>query len=234
MVTAAAFHAAPTRVLCLGVGGGAIPRVLRKVFPSATVDAVDIDEEVLWTARTWFGLDADDGIRLYAEEARDFVRCASAKGLRWDVVIVDVFDHQYIPAHLMTVEFLRELGNVVADDGLIVSNHFAVGRLRDLESRTCAEAFGSFLEFPSENTSRVVVAHHGAMPQIDVIHANLRSHADSLNRAGVAPERAVSRLRVAGGWPEDTVPLTDATGQCPDLAQLLKQASADAFATLSP
>jgi len=65
---------------------------------------------------------------------------------------------------------------------------------------TCAEAFGSFLEFPSENTSCVVVAHHGAMPQIDVIHANLRSHADSLNRAGVAPERAVSRLRVAGSF----------------------------------
>lgn len=162
------------------------------------------------------------------------MRCAHAKGLRWDVVVVDVFDHLYVPTHLMTVEFLRELRSVMAHDGLIVSNVFSEGRLRDLESRTYAEAFGSFLEFSSNSTNRVIVAYQTAMPRNDDIHANLRGHADNLTRVGIDVEKAMSGIRLATGWPEDTLPLTDETHQCPDLARLRLQAAADAIAAASP
>src|SRR5258706_5474878 len=145
LIAAVALHGAPTRVLCLGVGGGSVPMAVREVFPTARVDAVDIDDEVIRIARDWFGLSGDDGLlRLHTADARSFVRRACAQGQRWDVILQDTYDRHYIPPHLMTAEFFRELGAVLDAGGLAATNSFAHGHFHDRELATHAEAFVDF------------------------------------------------------------------------------------------
>ena len=55
--------------------------------------------------------------------------------------MLDAFDGEYIPEHLMTVEFL-EMRDLLSDDGVLVANTFASSKLYDYESATYAEAFG--------------------------------------------------------------------------------------------
>mmetsp|Transcript_15069 Transcript_15069/g.35825 ORF Transcript_15069/g.35825 Transcript_15069/m.35825 type:complete len:358 (-) Transcript_15069:162-1235(-) len=48
--------AAPVRMLCLGLGGGALPSWLARAFPSACVHVAELHAELLPIARTYFGL----------------------------------------------------------------------------------------------------------------------------------------------------------------------------------
>ena len=46
----------PNRVLIIGLGGGALPILIRHYFPSVIVDVVEIDETVIAVAVDLFGL----------------------------------------------------------------------------------------------------------------------------------------------------------------------------------
>jgi spermidine synthase len=228
LVAAAAIHGVPTRVLCLGVGGGAIPMAVREAFPATTVDAVDIDADVIGIARDWFGLAGnDDGglLRVHTADARDFLRRACAEGRRWDVILQDVFDQHYIPAHLMTVEFYRELTAVLDEGGLVAINSFAQGQLYERELATYAEVFGGLFEISAGDHNRVVVAYPMAMPGDTGIYTNLRSHGDGLMRVGISVEAMAAQFRPAPWPPEDIRPLTDEDRRCSNLARLRRSAA---------
>src|SRR5690349_204935 len=46
----------PRRILVVGVGGGTLPTFLRRHYPDAAIDAVDIDPDVVQVAKAYFGL----------------------------------------------------------------------------------------------------------------------------------------------------------------------------------
>ena len=45
----------PRRMLVIGIGGGSLPMFLQHHFPSAAIDAVDIDSDVIDAAKQFFG-----------------------------------------------------------------------------------------------------------------------------------------------------------------------------------
>ncbi len=63
----------PSRVLVVGLGGGTMPMFLRKYYPNATIDAVDIDPEVVHVAREYFGFKEDERLRAHVGDGRRFV-----------------------------------------------------------------------------------------------------------------------------------------------------------------
>ena len=51
---------APKRMLVLGLGGGVIPREMRRYFPALEIDIAEIDPDILPIASQFLGFQTDD------------------------------------------------------------------------------------------------------------------------------------------------------------------------------
>jgi spermidine synthase len=60
---------------------------------------------------------------------------------KYDLIILDAFNSDYIPFHLMTKEFLEEVKGVLSDDGAVIANVFYDNRLFDAEFKTFLAVF---------------------------------------------------------------------------------------------
>jgi spermidine synthase len=211
----------PERILIIGLGGGTLPNALRDILPSAVIDTVEIDEAVVRVAKQFFGFVEDEQNRVYVQDARVFGKRAARRGEQYDLIILDAFDGEYIPEHLMTVEFLSEMRGLLSDDGVLVANTFAGSKLYDYESATYAEAFGGFLNFRLPTSGNRVILVPQAKLDIDarspLDRKILRANADAL-KVPMAPydmplKRYVGTLlslsKQKPDWDRRVRPLTD-------------------------
>ncbi|MCX8007916.1 MAG: fused MFS/spermidine synthase, partial [Coriobacteriia bacterium] len=107
------------RVLVCGLGGGAITRRFWRDYPQVRVDTVEIDPVVVDVARRYFWLEEDARLRVFVDDARRFVQRTAAT---YDIVIVDAYYADALPAHLTTAEFLSEIKRVMSPDGVLAYN----------------------------------------------------------------------------------------------------------------
>lgn len=78
----------PSSAVVVGVGAGSIPSWLARAYPSAHLDVVDFEPEVLRAAVDCFGLPASGGrIQHHATEGAAFLRSQSGQ---YDLVFIDV------------------------------------------------------------------------------------------------------------------------------------------------
>ena len=113
------FNPTPQRILCLGIGGGSLVRHFRHTLPEAEITAVDSSLEVIETAREYFQLPAD-GPNLHV--ATDDARTAIAHAVSQDLVLVDVFDEQGMPAWLASSGFFATCRRALSEQGILVLN----------------------------------------------------------------------------------------------------------------
>lgn len=130
----------PRRFLVVGLGGGTLPMFLRKYYPNATIDAVDIDPEVVDVAKKFFGFREDDLMTAHVGDGRRFIE---KSGQPYDVIFLDAFGIDSLPAHLTTQEFLRAVRRAVTPDGVVVGNLWgrSSNPLYDSMVRTYQEVF---------------------------------------------------------------------------------------------
>jgi spermidine synthase len=121
-MTALAFVPAPRRVLVVGLGGGSMPMFLRSLYPSLSIDVVDIDPEVVKVAHRFFGLKEDARLRVHVADGRRFIE--ESRG-GYDLVFLDAYGPDSIPFHLATREFLAAVQRALSPGGLVVGNVWA-------------------------------------------------------------------------------------------------------------
>lgn len=130
----------PRRLLVVGLGGGTLPMFLRKHYPNATIDAVDIDPNVVDVAQRFFGFRQDEYMRAHVADGRQFIEQTRQP---YDAIFLDAFGSDSVPAHLTTQEFLRAVRRAVKPDGVVIGNVW--GRysnpLYDSMVRTYQEVF---------------------------------------------------------------------------------------------
>lgn len=119
MDLALALNPEATRVLVLGLGGGAIPKRWWRDYPDMRIDAVEIDPVVIDVAKRYFGLPDDERLRVVNEDARRFIQASNDT---YDIVIVDCYYADALPFHLTTDEFLAEVKARMAPDGVLAYN----------------------------------------------------------------------------------------------------------------
>lgn len=199
----------PQRILIVGLGGGVLPRTLAKLLPEASIDTVEIDAAVVAVAKRWFLFSAGPGERVRAavQDGRVYVKRALRAGTKYDLVFLDAYDHDYIPEHLLTREFLQEVRGVLAPGGAVVANTFSSSRLYDSESATYAAAFGPFLEFKASN--RIVVAANGALPTAAELRRNAAAWDAALRPFGTDSAEILRRWVEQPTWRKDARVLTD-------------------------
>jgi spermidine synthase len=135
-----ALAADPQRFLVVGLGGGTMPMFLRKRYPEATIDAVDIDPDVVYVAKEFFGFREDERMRAHVADGRQFIEALTQP---YDVIFLDAFGARNVPAALTTVEFLSAVRRGIKPGGVVVGNIWGPGSNPSYESmvRTYQEVF---------------------------------------------------------------------------------------------
>jgi spermidine synthase len=111
----------PLRMLFVGGGGYAVPRYAQHVYPTSSVDVVEIDPAVTEVTFERLGLSRHTPIRSWNEDGRQFFLRNPAR--RYDLVFGDAFRDAYsVPYHLTTVEFARTVAAVLEPDGVYAVN----------------------------------------------------------------------------------------------------------------
>lgn len=158
----------PNSILVLGLGGGVIPREFRFYFPQARIDVVEIDEAIPPLAKQYFAFAEDDKMKVHVDDGRMFIKkqLRSANPPRYDLIVLDAFNGDYIPFHLMTREFLEEVKGVLSPTGVVAANVFYDNQLFDAEWVTFLDVFGRCDIFLGVSSGNAILVSCGAEVQI--------------------------------------------------------------------
>jgi len=198
---------APKSILIVGLGGGTLPGVLTQLLPQARIDVVEIDPAVIKVAKSYFGFRESGNVRAIAADGRVFVKRALREGRRYDLIMLDAFDHEYIPEHLLTKEFLQEVKSLLVPGGILAANTFSSSRLYDHESVTYQAVFPIFFNLKREN--RVIIAANGPLPDASVLRENSAKFEQAFERYGFEADAILSLFQTRPDWKRDARVLTD-------------------------
>lgn len=197
----------PDKILIIGLGGGTLPSTLSKIFPKAKIDAVEIDPAVVLVAKKYFNFRVTSSMNVFEDDGRVFVKRAGRRGTKYDLIILDAFDHDYIPEHLLTQEFLKEVKTIMTPDGVLAANTWSQSRLYDYESATYESVFGRFFNLRMGN--RVILVKNNGLPSMDTVNKNARLFEPRLRPFGVGVDYLLPLFQTNRDWRTDARILTD-------------------------
>jgi spermidine synthase len=202
----------PWRVCVLGLGSGTTFRVLEGASPEGValdLVGVEIDSKAVELGQRWFDLRPQDPGRtvLSGRDAR-----ASLRGLLpgFDLAVLDAYAHQVeIPAHLSSLEFLREVRGKLTDGGWLAINVGGFGFEDPVVEAVAATAAAAF--------ERGVLVLRVPMARNFIVFARRDAAPPRPGEGGFAPDGAPRELLgpavLPSGWrwvePTGGVVLTD-------------------------
>lgn len=141
----------PRRVTLIGLGGGTITKHwLAEHADVELMTVAELDPAVIDAARRWFDLPVSDHLRIEARDGR--LHLASLRDAQ-DVILMDAYLVDTLPAHLATRELFALARSRLAPGGVLASN--VIGTLRGPKSRlfravykTMREVFRTIYVFP--------------------------------------------------------------------------------------
>lgn len=203
----------PERILIVGLGGGTMSNSLHQIFPDATITNVEIDPAVIKVARNYFGFFENEKVTSVIQDGRIFVKRAVLKQQKYDWIILDAFNGDYIPEHLMTQEFLQETKTLLSENGVLAANTFSISDLYDVESATYKSVFGDFFNVRNKkNSNRIILTSEKPLPQDSVIAERAKALTTTLRPFDVnitEISRYMKSTAIQQDWPKGTRLLTD-------------------------
>jgi spermidine synthase len=197
----------PQSVLIIGLGGGTIPRLLRQLLPDTHIDVVEIDPAVERVASRYFDFKTSDKTRVIESDGRVYVKRALRGTQRYELIMLDAFDHEYIPEHLLTQEFLQEVKSLLAPGGVLAANTFSSSRLYEHESVTYERVFEKFFNLKREN--RVIVTRLGTLPDREQLRTSAQQFAAPFAKYGFDAVEISSLFTQERDWNPKARVLTD-------------------------
>ena len=134
----------PKNILIIGLGGGTMSNTLHQLYPQSVITNVEIDPAVVKVARQYFGFIENQNVLSVIQDGRIFIKRAIIKKQKYDWIILDAFNGDYIPEHLLTQEFIQETKSLLNKGGVLSANTFSVSELYAHESATYKSVFGDF------------------------------------------------------------------------------------------
>lgn len=209
MMLGLGYNSKPLKVLFIGLGGGSVPRYLRKFYPDLVIHNVELDEKVLETAIEYFGFSTDEKMNVFIEDGRRFLVKSDEK---YDIIFLDAYYGGYIPFHLLTSEFLEIVKSHLNKKGIVVSNTWASQKLYERESATYSHVFNhfdSFLDLKSKN--RIIIASNNSeLGNQELIEQKLERVQNQMRFPDIdLPALYRTHLDRNVTWPSSTKILTD-------------------------
>jgi len=197
----------PERILIIGLGGGTLPEALQEMLPDTTIHTVEIDPAVEQIAYDYFDYVPGPNTQNFISDGRVFVKRAMNAPEKYDLVMLDAFEADYIPEHMLTRDFLEEVTQVMTPDGVLAANTFSRSALYDYESATYQAVFGEFYNVKYAN--RIVLAKRGGLPPMDVVRENARIWDVELRSRDANPDFVLPIMSTRVDWDTSIPILTD-------------------------
>jgi len=203
----AVLGAPPRRVAMLGNAGGTAARAYARYFPATRIDAVELDPRLNAIARRWFGLRPRPQLRLFAQDARPFLRRTEE---RYDAIFLDAYRQPYVPWYLTTREFFELVADRLAPGGVAIVNvghPEGSGELERVLTATMRTAFAHVARDPVEPTNTMLVASATApsAARLQAAAGRLPRPLDGLARSAAA--RLAPGLRGGPVYTDDRAPV---------------------------
>ncbi len=203
-----AYNASPKNILIIGLGGGVLPQTFEKLLPNTVITSVEIDPAVVSIAKKYFNYKESDRIKTSTQDGRVFVKRALRKKQTYDWIILDAFNGDYIPEHLLTIEFLQEIKSLLSDNGILSANTFSSSELYNYESVTYQAVFNQLqiLQSPTKGNRIIFACNCKNFQKPPELTKKL---AYQLDNYGVDLDYLVARISTKVDWDESVKPLTD-------------------------
>jgi spermidine synthase len=150
------------RVLFVGGGGFSGPKRFLSEY-DVTVDVVEIDPEVVRTAREYFGVEDSPRLNVHTMDGREFLESTNRT---YDVIVLDAYRSDQVPFQLTTAEFMQTVSNRLDADGVVVANVISAregpeSAFYRAQYRTIDRVFPQVYSFPTSRT--------GALQNIELV-----------------------------------------------------------------
>ena len=154
------------RCLVIGLGAGLVPRWYRA--RGVETEVVDIDPAIVAVARDFFGVSDEVNVRI--ADARAFLLDGDS---RYDFLVLDVFNGDTTPGHLLSLEALRLARSRLSEGGVMAINlmgsleknsFMTASIIRTLEAVFAhVRVYPAFVRRETEQAGNfVIIAHDGA------------------------------------------------------------------------
>lgn len=128
--------------LSVGLGSGALNHYLHLKLPQLKQTAVEIDRQMIHIARKEFFL--PEQIHIIHQDGLEFAAHAEAK---YDIIVQDAFNDEYIPQLMMTTEYIHNLKKMLLPGGLVIANLWHNSKTYEHELQTYKAVFAQVLVF---------------------------------------------------------------------------------------
>ena len=112
-------EATPKKCLLLGLGGGDVIRIIRKIYTGIIITAVEIDPVMIKIAGIHFGLTNSYDLKIIRQDAYQWIGKIPEK---FDLIVIDLFIGKYNPEKFRRQEFLNLLSLHLKKNGMAVYN----------------------------------------------------------------------------------------------------------------
>jgi ribosomal protein S8 len=82
-----------------------------------TIDAVELDKDIASFARDYFFL--SDAVNVIEDDARRFLNSNEQK---YDLIVMDIFNGEIAPSHVLSIEALEKIKNALSSKGFVIIN----------------------------------------------------------------------------------------------------------------
>ncbi len=107
-------------VLILGLGGGSVIETLRQDFNySKLIEAVELDPVIIDIAKTEFGIEQNETLKIHCADAYEFVKDHSKT---FDLIIVDLYIDLDVPNKFLDFKFWDHILALKNSSGSIIFN----------------------------------------------------------------------------------------------------------------
>ncbi|WP_299095917.1 spermidine synthase [Winogradskyella sp.] len=107
-------------VLILGLGGGSVIETLRQDFNySKLIEAVELDPVIIDIAKTEFGIEQNETLKIHCADAYEFVKDHSKT---FDLIIVDLYIDLDVPNKFLDFNFWDHILALKNSSGFIIFN----------------------------------------------------------------------------------------------------------------
>ena len=201
LLTGITAQSSPDRALIVGLAGGTSARQLHAAYPGIEIDGIEIDEEIVDVGREYFGL-TDEVANVTVGDGR--YQLATSETI-YDLVCLDAYRQPYVPFHLTTVEYFREVADHLSERGVVAVNAGRTDqdyRLVDALAATMRQVFATVVVVDVDRYDNSLIFGTNAPATVDGFVANLQQQTQpgllqSVSRWAL--ERGNIRLATADG-----------------------------------
>lgn len=154
------FRPAPLHIGMIGLGGGSLAKFCHRQLPSSQMTVLEINPQVVALRREFRVPDDDARFRVIAADGADFLQAGTS---RFDVLLIDGFDHQGQPPALCSQRFYDDCFAALSPGGVLAVNlHYDDPDYPLLAGRIARSFDGNSAEIlAQEKTNSIVFAYRG-------------------------------------------------------------------------